>query len=134
MAALRHLFRMRPRLALLLIACALIVRGVMPVGWMPVTGTTGVVIVPCDGSGPAMAMAMPMRHGARHQDGGHGDTLGEHPCAFAAVGQVADLAAPPSSPILPVAGVADAVARLPLLIGQGLAAPPPPATGPPTST
>jgi len=131
MAALRHLFRMWPRLALLLIACALIVRGVMPVGWMPVMGTTGVVIVPCDGSGPAMAM--PMRHDARHQDGGRGDTLGEHPCAFAAVGQVASLTAPPAGEILPVTDLAEATGRLLVLVGQGLAAPPPPATGPPAS-
>jgi len=136
MAVLRHLFRMRPWLTLLLIASALMARGAVPAGWMPVVEATGITMMPCDGAGPAIAK--PMRHGARghdrgHPEGSHRDTQGEHPCAFAAVAQVADLATPPAALPLIAIEPAAVTAGVAASVGQGLAAPPPPATGPPAS-
>jgi len=131
----------RPRMvALALLACALLLRLLVPAGWMPVTDATGVHLTLCSGTGP---MTMPMEAMARMAHGGtmagmahHMPTdqqgAPEHPCAFANLGlAVAEpgplaLLPPVASATLMPAGVA-----LLVLIGRGLAAPPPPPTGPP---
>jgi hypothetical protein len=121
--ALRHV-------APLLMALALFARMLVPAGFMPAAnGVPGLVI--CTGAG-AMVLpvaAMPMEHqapGDSHHDG-------EHSCPFAPMAAAADLAAPLPAPVLPFLSIA--AARVVLAIatrpGLGLAAPPPPKTGPP---
>ena len=107
-----------------LLALALAIRLLVPQGWMP-NGAGGVMM--CSGSAPvAMASAM---HGGQEMPAGHGQ---DHPCPFAALGLAA---APPAAvaPVLPPAAVTATgrSAAHAIAVGRGLAAPPPPATGPP---
>lgn len=126
--------------ALALIACALFLRFLVPQGWMPMQTGQGWRITLCSGSGPmiaAPAMTMPgMTHAmampAHHLPADNWDA-GDHPCAFANLALALNDPGTPV-PLLPrlllsawIAGPAALVA-----IGRGLAAPPPPATGPPT--
>lgn len=104
--------------------------------------------------GMSMGMAMGMAHGGDHaahhghhaaagaaasdpavaDHSGHdrGASIASALCDFAALGAPV---LPPEPPVLnllpPVAAVPQPLARLALLPGRGLAAPPPPATGPP---
>jgi hypothetical protein len=124
-----------------LIAFALAVRLLVPAGYMPMAGKAGLEIcagqnadMPAMAAMPAMAPmahAMPMKaidHG-KHMPGDH-----DHDCGFgAAIGGAADLPVL----ILPalLAPVALAQAFVPQFTarpGLGLAAPPPPKTGPPS--
>ncbi len=127
-------------LAAAVIACALLLRLLVPAGWMPVSDAQGVHLTPCSGSGP-MTMAMgPMKPMARgqtvagmtHPMPGDQQGVPEHPCAFANLGLAL---AEPEMPVmmLPIAPAALVPAGLAMLvsIGRGLAAPPPPPTGPP---
>ncbi|HEX4694396.1 hypothetical protein [Sphingomonas sp.] len=130
----------RPRLdrtrlvGLMLLIVALLGQTAAPEGWMPVVASSGgVVVVPCDGMGPNAAMAMMMPGGKNsHDQMPHHGQAGDHPCAAAGIG-IAD--APP--PILQIAMAPVAPIETPdlpapdTLPGRGLAAPPPPATGPP---
>lgn len=111
-----------------LLALALFVRALVPTGWMPVATANGVRMELCAGQAmPTQAMAG-MKHG--HDQGKQ--ALPDHPCAFAGLGLAADIAPPlvvvalalMPPPMLAPRGLAVAV-------GRGLAAPPPPATGPP---
>lgn len=87
MTAIRHLFAQR-HLAVLLCAAALLLKLIVPTGYMigPVDGGMGIVL--CPGSGPLPAStghhAMPDHaatgHPPGHSDKGHGRDL---PCAFA---------------------------------------------------
>lgn len=116
----------RTRLVALL-ALALIVRALVPTGWMPIATDDGVRLVLCPGQGHAVAG---MHHGGGH---GHDAPMPDHPCAFAGLGLAADTA--PAPLILPLPPLAEPPAPsevFAVAIGQGLAAPPPPATGPPT--
>jgi len=140
----RHL-KLRRWPAAWLVALALAVRLLVPAGYMPMAGQAGLEI--CAGQtmdmpamaampGPesmhAMSMhVMPMKsmdHG-KHMPGDH-----DHDCGFgAAIGGAADL----PTLILPaaLAPVALPAAFVRLILvrpGLGLAAPPPPKTGPPT--
>lgn len=120
-------------LALAVLACALALRMLVPEGWMPVSDAHGFRITLCAGTGPMdMTMAMPgmaMKHGKSD----HGpQPMQDHPCTFAHLGLAL------AEPLLPALALpplmrAEALAAKPLAIaiGRGLAAPPPPATGPP---
>lgn len=113
-----------------LVAFALLLRVLVPPGWMPATGQ-GFTITLCTGTGPATTLldleGVPVPHK-------QGSAPTDHPCAFAGMavplhhgGAVAILAPAPSH---------DEPARPPRLlasIGLGLAAPPPPSTGPPAT-
>lgn len=120
----------------MLLLCVLLARGMSPEGWMP--GTTmagGFAIIACDGMQPdettPMASDMSMGHGASHHTPDKKQS-GGHPCAFAGLG-LADAPPPPVAIGAPLTSYA----ATPLLMvaatapGRGLAAPPPPATGPP---
>ena len=120
-------------LALAVLACALALRMLVPQGWMPVSDGHGFRITMCSGRGPMeMDMVMPgmaMKHG--HSDHGQ-QPMQDHPCTFA------HLALALAEPVLPALALpplarAEALAGKPagIAIGRGLAAPPPPATGPP---
>ena len=125
------------------VAVALAVRLLVPAGYMPMAGKAGLEI--CAGQNadfaamgamPRMAAmphhaGMPM-HGMDHGKATPGDH--DHDCGFAsAVGGSADL---PDlilpAMLAPVALPAAFVAQLHLRPGLGLAAPPPPKTGPPS--
>lgn len=132
------------RWLLLLFACAMLVRALIPTGWMPIADAQGFRIVLCSGTGPAIPAAKatipsvnaPMGDamaGMHHEKSSDRHSQGpEHPCVFAGVTPAMDtptLAAP-----LPPVRIraAPALVRALVTIGHGLAAPPPPQTGPPT--
>jgi len=129
-----------------LVAFALAVRLLVPAGYMPMAGTAGLEI--CAGqnadlramsamAGPAAMPGMAMDHAMPMKGMDHGKAMPgdhDHDCGFgAAIGGAADL----PSLILPamLAPVALPVAFVPQMLvrpGLGLAAPPPPKTGPPS--
>jgi hypothetical protein len=112
------------------------VRLLVPAGYMPMSGKAALEI--CAGQimdMPAMA-GMPDMPNMPMKGMGHGKHMpseGEHNCAFAAVGGAVDLPTiilPPPPTLVPLAILFfHAFAGRP---GLGLAAPPPPKTGPPT--
>ena len=81
MNALRQLFHCRRALAAWIVASALLMKIVVPAGFMPVFTGDGVTIALCTGVGPqSMSMAMP-------DMADHGKTKGDHagketPCGF----------------------------------------------------
>lgn len=112
-----------------LLALALFVRALVPTGWMPVATAQGMAFTLCPSQdAPPAAMA------AHHGGAEHGKAmLPDHPCAFAGLGLSADV--PPPILAVPLAPVLPDFVAPPVLgvgVGRGLAAPPPPATGPPT--
>jgi len=125
----------RATLLLAILAVAMLARALVPAGWMPAIQGDRVRLILCDGTAtaaiaPVGAMAGMAHHG-RDAPAHHPGGMPDHPCAFA--GAVAALASPlaASPPILrPAAAVALPERRL-VSIGRGLAAPPPPPTGPP---
>jgi hypothetical protein len=123
-------------IAALLMALALLARILVPSGFMPETSSTGApLLVMCSGQGP-MAMPMPAEmqavFGAAHQRDHQPPQSSDHTCPFAAATAAAALAQLPQAPMpfLAVEGAELAVALFPRP-GLGLAAPPPPKTGPP---
>ncbi|MBY0283066.1 MAG: hypothetical protein K2W81_03775 [Sphingomonas sp.] len=116
------------QLAVLFATLALVCRVAVPTGFMVDEGSAGPTIVICSGSGP-MTMPLP---GVPAKPDGKADKAG-HPCVFAA----AHVAAPAPVPsgdalVLRAAPAAPMAPSGDLRPGLGLAAPPPPKTGPPT--
>jgi len=128
---------------LLLSAIMLMLTNVVPTGWMPAKGDDGEFVVRICSQGLTKAQRLQFEalaqarvdhamHGAdRHSDDDHQAV--SDPCPYGVVANA--FAVPPASPPMaePVEGIE---ADLPLLasnvaIGMGLAAPPPPSTGPP---
>lgn len=143
MTALRRHLSLHRGLAAWLVAFALAVRLLVPAGYMPMAGKAGLEIcagqnadLAAMGSMPGMGAmphhaAMPM-HGMDHGKAMPGDH--DHDCGFAsAVGGSANL---PNlilpAMLAPVALPAAFVAQFHVRPGLGLAAPPPPKTGPPS--
>ena len=146
MSALRRHLSLHRWPAAWLVAFALAVRLLVPAGYMPMAGTAGLEI--CAGqnadlramsamAGPAAMPGMAMDHAMPMKGMDHGKAMPgdhDHDCGFgAAIGGAADL----PSLILPamLAPVALPVAFVPQMLvrpGLGLAAPPPPKTGPPS--
>ena len=124
---------------ILLLASALLLRLAVPAGWMPVSGADGTYLTICDGMAPQDSSAhtgMGAHHKAldhRGHDSGH--DRGDHPCVYAGLGLALDAARLPVA-VLPAALAVLIQSRPHILasVGQGLAAPPPPSTGPPSST
>lgn len=130
-------FREMPRVVVLaMLALALLARLAVPAGWMPVSDAYGTRLTICTGMGPLEApqpaMAMPSAAGTHHAPGDHQHDGGKHICPFTGV---ALALAPPLLPALaslPTAMPgATALPYVAIAVGPGLAAPPPPATGPP---
>lgn len=118
-------------LRLLCLALLLASRLAIPAGWMPVRTDQGVAIMLCSGDGPVSAWidAQGKVHkGEKKQN----DGSAKDPCPYGALHAALRLA---ESPRLAGPPPAAAAAILPgpqqVAIGRGLAAPPPPATGPP---
>ena len=133
-----------PQLWLVLLGLGLLARALVPSGWMPVLDAEGLRLTLCSGwvepSAPASTSIDHHEMGQAQPHPEHGVT-GKHdpskksgysaPCTFAASALTAPLspapaiilfAPAPSSPYFPFTLVR---------VGQGLAAPPPPSTGPP---
>ncbi len=124
-------------IALALLACALALRLLIPAGWMPVADAQGFHLTLCSGAGPleippARPMAGMAHHGAHHHDHHHDQGIPDHPCAFAGLGlALAEPVLPAIALIAPVIEAPVAIIPTAVAIGRGLAAPPPPPTGPP---
>ena len=116
--------------ALGLLFLALAARLLIPAGWMP-AGDSRLGLIPCIGTGVLEARSS--HHGNGHSGSPSPASSPDHPCAFAGVGT-------------PMIAPHDVLITLPSLrpfeakvfaaisevaIGRGLAAPPPPSTGPP---
>ena len=119
--------------ALLLVACALLLRIAIPAGWMPAASADGLVrITLCTGQGQMEAWVD--GDGRIHdRKPGKSEPKTDHPCAFAGLIAPALDTAPIEPPLrfAHADGIAPAFARDAVAIGHGLAAPPPPSTGPP---
>lgn len=111
-----------------LFALVLAIRIAIPTGFMPTAAPSGIVISVCTGMGQAK-MFLPIE-----KDGDHDrHSAAESPCTFAANlggGPLPSSLADPAPAVLPPAGrfVSRAIADLTV---HRLAAPPPPAIGPP---
>jgi hypothetical protein len=118
---------------LLLIVAAMLARSIAPDGWMPVANAAGgIEIKVCNGTGPDDAMVLSADGKLHHKAPAKGQT-GDHPCAFSGLG-LAD-APPPLLALvapIPVPDTTHALDPIEAAPGRGLAAPPPPATGPPS--
>ena len=132
MARFRRLSQRQRRLWMAFVALAMLVRLLVPAGWMPVADAAGSHLALCDGGMPVAKPMHGMRHGPTHGKAPmHHQGPSDHPCSFAGPAAaldtpVLDVPLPPAAP-RHVAVTTHLVAA----IGHGLAAPPPPATGPP---
>ncbi|MBO9622981.1 MAG: hypothetical protein J7500_09745 [Sphingomonas sp.] len=120
------------RLALLLVACALLFRVAVPAGWMPQLGTQGLSLNWCSESGmgaPAEAHALLAKALGDKPDPVH--KAPDQPCAFAAAAQPLASAEQPQLPLPRARPEPVPPVVLTALPGRGLAAPPPLSTGPP---
>lgn len=123
------------RTALLLVACALLLRLLVPSGWMPVANGAGLSLNWCNESGigrdvPAEAHALLAKALGDKPDPTR-KTSGDQPCAFAAAAQPMAAAGQPLLAAPPAAPEPVRPAALATIPGRGLAAPPPLSTGPP---
>lgn len=136
--------RLRNAQIVLLLGCALILRALVPAGWMPAAGHGFAIEICADGANGAEALRFAevarrqfqerLGPAAPHQRDGSGeqDHAGkDQPCTFAG------LAMPwtgTEAPVINLPALAAPVLRsapAAVAIGRGLAAPPPPSTGPP---
>lgn len=116
---------------LMLLVGVLLARGLTPDGWMPVTSADGgLVIAVCNGHGAGATITIPT--GKSHDKVPAKGQTGDHPCVFSGNG-IADAAPPLLTIVAPLrpATATPAIQRVVSAPGRGLAAPPPPATGPP---
>jgi hypothetical protein len=119
----------RGRIALALVVAALFMRLLVPAGWMP-AAERGLAITLCTGTGAQQAWVD--GQGQIHK-GKPGEGQADHPCVFSGFAALLDLSASIDLPAGPLAFVAalPALTATVVAIGHGLAAPPPPSTGPP---
>lgn len=108
---------------------ALVMRMLVPAGYMVDTASAGPAIVLCSGSGPETAVHGTAGHAHHH----HGGPAGEHEvCAYAALGMAAPppdgTAVPAWTPLVEPGVMADLASSA---IRPSPASPPPFATGPP---
>lgn len=107
-----------------------VVRALVPLGWMP-SAEAGHWVSLCSGTGETMAWVDSA--GKIHKDKAPAKPVSHAPCAFSGLGF--GFALPTNLPLsLPMHGPSAALPlwALYLAVGQGLAAPPPPKTGPPS--
>lgn len=100
----RAYFLKHQRLAFALVALALLVKAIVPAGFM-VMPTNGTIMVSvCSGQGPQM-VALELNGGSDHSSdhGGQDSTAADHPCAFSGLSLAA---APGADPALLGAAIA----------------------------
>jgi hypothetical protein len=114
-------------------AFALATRLAIPAGFMPASGA-GYAIALCTGDG--MVAAWVDANGDVHPDRqAPKGSQSDHPCAFAGLSSAIHAEAPSEHlEHAPVSASAPRWTRPAVSIGHGLAAPPPPSTGPPLLT
>lgn len=121
-------------MALLLIACALLLRIMVPAGWMPQIGGGQVSLSWCADSGlsgpAALAEAKALLAKATGEKPAH-KPAPDHPCAFAGAAQQLAMVEAAIVPPAPIVHAPRLHPRLTTAPGRGLAAPPPRSTGPP---
>ena len=127
MGMARQLLKTKAALVLALVLLALLARAMIPAGWMPSMQGDRIAISICSGEGRQMMWLD--KAGKVHKSDGSKEHQ-DHPCAFASVTPA--LNAPVSAePVLVATRASYAQTLFAVSIGQGLAAPPPPSTGPP---
>lgn len=95
MHLLRRLVLSNHRLAIAILAVALLMKLVVPAGFMPASSNGQIVISLCSGSGPTkMVMTVPGLGQTPDGGGDHGGTA-EQPCAFAGLSTPSLAAADP---------------------------------------
>lgn len=92
MTALRRLALYRPALAGFILAAALLMKVLVPAGFMPTTSGTMLIVQICSGYG-AQTMAVPMPAKEDQRQGGHQGK--EMPCAFSGLAAPSLAAADP---------------------------------------
>ena len=134
MGTIRLFFRDRPALAALLLAAALLLKALVPAGYMPAAPDPGLIVALCSGSMPAgstVTIAIPKKGSA--QD--HSASTADHPCAFAPL--AAAMTGADFAPLL-IAALAfvfvAAVVRAPLALPAAPARIRPPSQAPPRFT
>ncbi len=133
MSPTRHLDDLGRRLAwLVLLVALLLARGLTPDGWMPVASASGgIELAVCNGLGSEDRMVLTADGKIQHKAPAKGQAS-DHPCAFAGIG-IADTPPPVATATMPIVRAGRLPPALPAaaMPGRGLAAPPPPSTGPP---
>ena len=125
----RQFWRGHSRFALAFIVLALAVRAILPVGYMVGTGTKSLSVYVCtgvDGTGKMETINLGSSKPASEHDGEK-----QGACAFSGLAGVADL---PQAAEIRLFAPTEHRLQHPIRFlspGRGLAAPPPPATGPP---
>lgn len=118
------------RLALALLVMALAVRALVPAGWMP-SGERAFALTVCTGV-DTKTIWMDSK-GGLHKENPAGHKQSKHePCAFAGNADIPNLVSANAVAVGPESvDAAQPLQMQPVNVGQGLAAPPPPQTGPP---
>lgn len=126
-----RLIRDNRALALWIFTCALLLRILIPAGWMPDTGIDGRVrITLCTSTG--LVEAYVDRDGTLLDKSSKSEPRTDQPCSFAALGIAVDPPMPAAIAIPLLVPTHFGVMRpSAVAVGRGLAAPPPPAIGPP---
>lgn len=125
--------RRQYRFSLILLACALALRMLVPVGWMPAPSGGAFALEPCPAAGEAPVISMAAHHHESHHQShkaGHDGECAFSPLTVAFAGYDVPLA------LLPIqldGAAAPGVAVAPFF-PTGPPAPPPPSTGPPALT
>lgn len=114
-----------------LIVLALAVRIVLPAGFMP-SSERGFALTICTGM-DTQTVWMDKSGKLHKEDPAKGKSVEHQPCAFAGAAMAGDTPAATAFVAMPpVATAAPVFAMCEISVGQGLAAPPPPAIGPPS--
>ncbi len=127
----RRLMIRQPNLMLALLALTLAMRVIVPSGFMPTTGTDGMVRISlCTGMGPQTAWLD--KSGQVHKEAPGKGQHDPQPCGFGVLALGTDVPNEPAvEPLIPLNVSAALLPNFAVAIGRGLAAPPPPSTGPP---
>ena len=118
-------------LAAALIVLALALRVIIPSGFMP-SSERGFALTICTGM-DTQTVWMDKSGKLHKEDPSKGKSVEHQPCAFAGAAMAADvLSADFQIALAPVALAIPVFAKREISVGSGLAAPPPPAIGPPS--
>jgi hypothetical protein len=118
----------------LLLVAALLGKVLAPAGWMPVATAQGFTFMLCSDQGQTQAWVDGSGRLHRGEAPGPAQPAAKDACPYGALAAAAALPdAPALAAHLPAGTRAPALRPAGVTIGRGLAAPPPPATGPPHS-